>query len=78
MHEYKLDTGVTVRGRLVRDGAPVPNANVCIVQVDRNSRTFLGTQTIGTDVSGKFELTNVRRVITGRSARCETRCRRGR
>ncbi len=59
VHEYKLDTGVTVRGRLVRDGAPVPNANVCIVQVDRNSRTFLGTQTIGTDVSGKFELTNV-------------------
>lgn len=59
VHEYKLDRGVTVRGRLVRDGVPVPNVNVTIVQVDRNAETSLGPQTIGTDVSGKFELTNV-------------------
>lgn len=59
VHDYKLDRGVTVRGRLLRDGQPVPNANVTIVQVDRNAETSLGPQTIGTDVSGKFELTNV-------------------
>ena len=59
VHDYTLDRGVTVRGRLLRDGQPVPNANVTIVQVDRNAETSLGPQTIGTDVSGKFELTNV-------------------
>lgn len=59
LHEYRLDRGVTVRGRLVRHGKAVSNANVSLVQVDRNAETFVGIQTIGTDIDGKFELTNV-------------------
>ncbi len=57
--EYRLDRGVTVTGRLVRDGKPVPHAAVVIDQANRDAEGFLGKQTIGTDVDGKFELTNV-------------------
>lgn len=57
--EYRLDRGVTVTGRLVRDGKPVPHAAIVIDQANRNAEGFLGKQTIGTDVDGKFELTNV-------------------
>ncbi len=57
--EYRLDRGVTVKGRLVRDGKPVPHAAVVIDQANRDVEGFLGKQTIGTDVDGKFELTNV-------------------
>jgi hypothetical protein len=58
-HTFNLDRGVKVQGRLVRDGKGAPTANVTIVQQDRSAQTYLGTQVIGTDIDGKFELSNV-------------------
>ncbi len=51
--------GATVLGRIVRDGRGVPGAAVGLVQVDRNSASFLGDETIGTDEDGRFRFNNV-------------------
>jgi hypothetical protein len=53
----QLAVGVTITGHLVRDGKPVEGARVGFVQVDRNSRNFLGTEEIGTNDQGLFVMT---------------------
>jgi hypothetical protein len=55
----RLGVGVTVTGRLLRDGKPVPGAALGMVQRDRNSETFLGSLVFATDESGRFAFVNV-------------------
>ncbi len=54
-----LQRGVTVQGRLLKDGRPVPNVALGLVQADRSSDKFLGDYTIGTDTDGRFAFINI-------------------
>ncbi|MCP4641363.1 MAG: carboxypeptidase regulatory-like domain-containing protein, partial [bacterium] len=65
VREIKLGYGVTVKGRLLekgglfRKGKPVAGSVIGIVQVSRDSESFLGEYTIGLNKDGYFELPNV-------------------
>ena len=59
VHELRLDEGVTVRGRLLKDGKPVPWADVGLSGADRSSEVYVGNQTVATDNDGKFTFVNV-------------------
>ena len=54
----KMTAGSTLTGRLIRDGKPYSGAAVGLVQVNRNSETFLGDTAIGTDEKGRFTFLN--------------------
>ncbi len=58
-HRIAMTAGATITGRLVRDGQPVAGAAVGLVQASRNSVTFLGDMSIGTDDEGRFIFLNV-------------------
>jgi hypothetical protein len=58
-HRIRMTAGTTLTGRLVRDGKAVPGAAVGLVQASRNSSTFLGATSIGTDAEGRFTFVNV-------------------
>jgi hypothetical protein len=58
-HTIKMTAGVTLTGRLVRDGKRVSEAAVGLVQSDRRLGGYLGDQTIGTDEHGGFTFLNV-------------------
>jgi hypothetical protein len=58
-HELKVKYGAAVRGRVIKDGKPLPDVEVGIVQVNRNATEFLGHQTIATGSDGKFVLQNI-------------------
>jgi hypothetical protein len=58
-HKIKMTAGVTLTGRLVRDGKPVARAAVGLVQANRSSQFFLGDLSIGTDEHGRFTFLNV-------------------
>lgn len=54
-----MGAGVLVRGRLLKDGQPLPNAEIGLVQTQRWAEKYIGDYTIGTDGEGRFELPNV-------------------
>ena len=58
-HTIRMTAGVTLTGRLVRDGKRVSEAAVGLVQSNRGLGTDLGDQTIGTDEHGGFTFLNV-------------------
>ena len=58
-HTIKMTTGVTITGRMVRDGKPVAGAAAGLVQSSRSSDSFLGDTAIGTDENGRFTFLNV-------------------
>ena len=58
-HTIRMNSGVTLTGRLVRDGKPVPNAAAGLVQANRGLSTFLGDLSIGTDKEGLFTFLNI-------------------
>ncbi|MEX2122240.1 MAG: hypothetical protein WD847_21855 [Pirellulales bacterium] len=58
-HDLTLASGVTVRGRLLRDGRPASGLTVGLVQTDRGAESFVGHELIGTDANGSFEFQNV-------------------
>lgn len=58
-HELRLDAGVTVHGRIVKDGAPLARVSVGLVQADRRIERFVGEYVIGSDGDGRFEFVNV-------------------
>jgi hypothetical protein len=51
--------GATIKGRLVRDGKPVANAEIGLATHSRISGTVLPEMRIGTNADGTFSLTNV-------------------
>ncbi len=58
-HTIKMTAGVTITGRMVRDGKPVAGAAAGLVQSSRSSDSFLGDTSIGTDENGRFTFLNV-------------------
>lgn len=59
VHELKLGNGVTVSGRIEKDGKPVPGIVMGIVQMNRSSDVFLGELEVATDDGGRFTFANV-------------------
>jgi hypothetical protein len=58
-HDLTLVTGVTVRGRIVKGGRPVPGAAVGVVQKDRDVEKFVGEYRAAADADGVFRIPNV-------------------
>ncbi len=58
-HTIKMTAGVTLTGRLVRDGTPVAGAVAGLVQANRGISTYLGDTSIGTDKDGRFTFLNI-------------------
>ena len=54
-----MKTGVTIVGRVEKNGQPVKGVPVALVQQNRASGGYYGTTEIGTDAKGNFTLTNV-------------------
>jgi hypothetical protein len=59
VHVVKLFTGVTVTGRVLRDGKPVAGVTLGLVQQSRDALRFLGEREIATDEKGWFRFENV-------------------
>jgi hypothetical protein len=57
--EFKVNDGVTVHGRLLSKGKPVPNAQLVLNTLDRSSDNAYAPIYIGTDEKGSFAITNV-------------------
>lgn len=59
IHELKLSEGAAVKGRLVKDGQPVAEAEVGISGADRSAEIYVGDFSVGTDKEGRFLLANL-------------------
>lgn len=57
--DYPLYIGSFVKGRLVKDGKPLPGVEMGLVQKDRRVPNFVGPYTIATDDEGRFMFSNV-------------------
>ncbi len=51
----KMDAGVTIRGRVVKDGKPLAKVEVGLTGSDRSSEVFAGHFSTETDTNGVFE-----------------------
>jgi hypothetical protein len=58
-HDLTLFTGVTVTGRVVKDGRPLSGVAVGVAQKNRSAETFLGPFQAATDEKGVFSIPNV-------------------
>jgi protocatechuate 3,4-dioxygenase beta subunit len=58
-HTIHLGVGVTVSGRVVKDGKPLPGLTLGMVQKSRNSETFVGEFQFATDADGWFHFVNI-------------------
>lgn len=58
-HDLTLLAGVTIIGRLVKNGKPLAGVAVGTIQKDRNVESFVGEFKAATDARGKFEIRNV-------------------
>jgi len=58
-HTITLGPGVTVAGRVVMHGKPLPDAGMGMVQVNRNVIGFLGHFEFAADRSGRFVFANI-------------------
>jgi hypothetical protein len=59
VHTITLGPGVTVTGRVVKDGRPLADVGLGMVQVSRNVEGFLGHFEFGTDRQGQFAFANI-------------------
>jgi hypothetical protein len=58
-HDLTVFAGVTVTGRLVKGGKPLPGGAVGLVQKDRDVETFVGEYQAAADEKGVFRIPNV-------------------
>ncbi len=56
---FKLESGATVTGTVMREGNPVPGAVIGIAQVDRDAFNSVPPDTIAADEHGQFTFANV-------------------
>lgn len=57
--EIVLQSGATVRGRILKEGKPVPGLSVGLVQLDRGMEKFVGQLETGTSADGEFEFRHI-------------------
>jgi len=58
-HVIVLDRGVTVTGRIEKDGEPLAGVTLGLMQVNRNPDHWVGERRIASDAGGRFTLVNV-------------------
>jgi len=58
-HKLQLGLGVTVMGKVVKDGKPLPGVVIGLAHQNRMAEKFLGDQKIRTDDLGQFLFRNV-------------------
>ena len=58
-NDLTLYAGVTMTGRLVKEGKPLVGVAVGAAQIDRSAETFVGAFQAATDADGKFTLRNL-------------------
>jgi hypothetical protein len=58
-NDLKLDHGVTVTGRVMKDGRPLGGVAIGLVQQSRNVETFVGDYKAATDSRGVFSIPSV-------------------
>jgi hypothetical protein len=58
-HEFKLGAGVTVAGRVLKDGKPLAGMPMGLIERTRNTDKFVGDFTISTDERGYFRFLHV-------------------
>src|SRR5689334_21750645 len=54
VHELKLTDGVSVKGRLLKEGKPMPGVEIGVSGVEREASVYIGNYSVGTDKDGKF------------------------
>jgi hypothetical protein len=59
VHKITLGSGVTVTGRVVKDGRPLADIGMGMVQVNRNVEGYLGHFEFATDHDGRFAFANI-------------------
>ncbi|HYV28049.1 MAG TPA: redoxin domain-containing protein [Candidatus Eisenbacteria bacterium] len=59
VHELKLTDGVSVKGRLLKEGKPMPGVEIGVSGVEREASVYIGNYSVGTDKDGKFALVNL-------------------
>lgn len=59
IHELKLTEGASVKGRLLKNGEPVPKAKIGICGANRASESFVGDYVAATDEDGRFLFLNL-------------------
>jgi Carboxypeptidase regulatory-like domain len=58
-HDLMLYSGVSITGRLVKNGKPLTGVAVGAAQKDRNAETFVGAFSAATDADGVFTIPHV-------------------
>jgi protocatechuate 3,4-dioxygenase beta subunit len=56
VQEIKMGIGARIKGRVVKDGKPLPNMRLGIAAQERNSEVFQGHYETSADANGVFEL----------------------
>jgi hypothetical protein len=59
VHTITLGAGITVTGRVVKGGRPLPDVGMGMVQINRNVEGYLGHFEFGTDRDGRFAFANI-------------------
>ena len=59
VHELKLGEGVSIKGRLLKDGKPLGGVQMGVAGADRSSEVFVGDFAVGTDDEGRFLFVNM-------------------
>lgn len=59
IHELKLTEGVTLKGRVLKNGEPLVGVEVGVAGADRNSEIFVGDFSVATDGKGQFLFVNL-------------------
>jgi len=59
VHELKLVEGVSVQGRLMKNGKPLAGVEVGIAGAERSSEIFVGNYSVATDDEGRFAFVNL-------------------
>lgn len=59
VHELKLTEGATLKGRVVRDGKPLPGVVINVSGANRESSVYAGNFSVAADADGKFLFLNL-------------------
>jgi hypothetical protein len=57
--DFQMTEGATLKGRVMRDGKPLPNVSVRTVSENRMDNNFAGNYEVGTDTNGQFMFLNL-------------------
>ncbi|HEX5219148.1 MAG TPA: redoxin domain-containing protein [Verrucomicrobiae bacterium] len=58
-HELKLTEGVTLKGRVVKEGQPLPGVEIGVAGTERRAEIYIGDFSVATDQNGEFRFVNL-------------------